>query len=146
MPIALVISGNFLKNIMAINIDKYLAPHVNALNVRSTRARLLADNLANADTPNYKAKDIDFRSVLQQASQKNGFRQATTHQAHIPLQQGIAAGTVQYRVPLQASLDGNTVDPEVENGKFADNAVRYQASLQFLSKRISGLIRTLRDE
>jgi len=135
-----------LKKIMANIIDNYLAPHANALNVRSQRARLLADNLANADTPNYKAKDIDFRSALQQASQKNGFRPETTHQAHIPLQSGPASGTVQYRIPLQASLDGNTVDPEVENGKFADNAVRYQASLEFLNKRISGLIRTLRDE
>ena len=131
---------------MAMNIDKYLATHVNALNVRSGRARLLADNLANADTPNYKAKDIDFRATLQQASQKNGFRPEITHQAHIPLQQGIAGGAAQYRIPLQASLDGNTVDPEVENGKFADNAVRYQATLEFLNKRISGLIRTIRDE
>lgn len=129
-----------------MNIDKFLAPHVNAVNVRSTRARLLADNLANADTPNFKAKDIDFRTTLKQASQINNARSVTTHEAHIPLNQGIAAGTAQYRIPLQASLDGNTVDPEVENSKFADNAVRYQASLNFLSKRISGLIRVLREE
>ena len=131
---------------MSVNFDKSVAPHINAVNVRSARARMLANNLANADTPNYKAQDVDFSAVLRQASQRNGVAVSTTHAAHLPAQQGIDNIQAQYRIPMHASLDGNTVDPEVENAKFADNAVRYQVSLDFLGRKFSGLIRTLRDE
>jgi len=131
---------------MTINIDNYLGLHSTALNLRSQRAKLLANNLANADTPNYKARDIDFRSSLQKARQNHGAQPGKTHAAHIPLTANAGAHALQYRVPTQPSLDGNTVDTQVEQGKFTDNAIRYQASLQFLNKRITGLIRTLRSE
>ena len=131
---------------MTGKIDNYLGLHATALKLRAQRARLLANNLANADTPNFKARDFDFRSALQQATQEKAQQPDVTHAAHIPLTGNPAARALQYRIPTQPSLDGNTVDTEVEQAKFADNAIRYQASLQFLSSRISGLIRTLRSE
>lgn len=129
-------------------IDNYLSMHTNALTVRSQRATLLANNIANADTPNYKAQDIDFRETLKQQMAGSGSKLNVTHGNHIPLN-GMAGSTspvVQYRTPNQSSLDGNTVDTDIENGQFSDNAVRYQASLHFLNKRITGLIGVLRGE
>ncbi|MCB1756329.1 MAG: flagellar basal body rod protein FlgB [Gammaproteobacteria bacterium] len=128
-------------------IDDYLGTHATALTLRAQRASLLANNVANADTPNYKARDIDFGATLQQqlSAQTSGLQ--TTHAAHIDTSQSGLSGTaIKYRVPQQASLDGNTVDSDVENGKFAENAVRYQASLEFLGSRISGLINILKGE
>ncbi len=129
-------------------IDNYLGTHANALTVRSRRATLLANNMANADTPNYKAQDIDFRETLKQQMSGSSSKLNVTHGNHIPLSGGPGATSpvVQYRVPNQASLDGNTVDTDIENGQFSDNAVRYQASLEFLNKRITGLIGALRGE
>jgi flagellar basal-body rod protein FlgB len=130
---------------MTNKIDNYLGLHADAINLRSRRARLLADNLANADTPNYKARDLDFKDALSQARQNSGATMQQTHASHLPLAGSLNAEPL-YRVPQQASLDGNTVDNHVEQGKFADNAVRYQASLQILNQRITGLIRVLRSE
>lgn len=146
MTIALVLIWKKCDGIMTANIDNYLGLHATALKLRSQRAKLLANNLANADTPNYKARDIDFRSTLQQASQNKTIHHGKTHAAHIPLAGNPDAQALQYRVPTQPSLDGNTVDTQVEQAKFTDNAIRYQTSLQFLNKRITGLIRTLRSE
>lgn len=129
-------------------IDNYLGTHVRALTVRSQRASLLANNIANADTPNYKAQDINFRQTLKQQMSEAGSKLNVTHGSHIPLNGGPGSSTpvVQYRVPHLSSLDGNTVDTDIENGQFSDNAVRYQASLEFLNKRITGLIGALRGE
>ncbi len=133
---------------MSINIDNYLGLHVNAINVRSGKAKLLAENLANADTPGYKARDLDFRTALLQAQTGNNFSSNNnrTHQAHIKLTDITTAPTVQYRIPMQPALDGNTVETDVEQGKFTENAIRYQASLNFLNKRIKGLLNVLRSE
>ena len=126
-------------------LDDYLSLNATALTLRSQRAKLLANNLANADTPNFKARDMDFRASLQQARQDNDIKPKQTHAAHIPLNTQSVHNAL-YRIPTQASLDGNTVETEVEKGKFTDNAIRYQVSLEFLNKRITGLIRTLRSE
>lgn len=131
---------------MAISIDNHLNLYATAVRIRSQRAKLLANNLANADTPNYKARDIDFRSALQQAAQNKTTNHVKTHAAHISLTTNTGAQALQYRVPTQPSLDGNTVDTQVERANFTENAIRYQTSLQFLSKRVSGLIRVLRSE
>ena len=132
---------------MAGSLDDYLGLHSTALQLRSQRANLIASNLANSDTPNYKAKDIDFASLLAQETGKK-LSITTTNNAHLP-----TSGTGQasaedfmFRVPNHASLDGNTVDVQVEQGKFSENALHYQTSLNFLNKKISGLIRTLRSE
>lgn len=126
--------------------DKLFGIHAQALNLRAQRTELLAANLANADTPGFKSRDVDFRSVL--GAQDRGVGLARTHAGHVA--RGGVGGfddvTLKYRIPQQPSLDGNTVDEQVEKSEFAANAVRYMASLQFLEKRVSGLIRTLREE
>ncbi len=129
--------------------SKIFGVHASALELRARRAELLANNLANADTPNFKARDVDFRHVLNAQQGVGSVTLERTAPGHIGGGErigGFEDVTLKYRVPSQPSLDGNTVDEQVEKGEFAANAVRYMASLQFLEKRISGLIRTLREE
>lgn len=122
---------------MALSFDKALGIHAEALQVRSRRLELLASNLANADTPNYKARDIDFRAALGDVQQGLAIRR--THAAHISTGAAGQGMEPQYRVPSQPSLDGNTVDPQLEQAAFSQNAVQYQASLDFLNARFRGL-------
>jgi flagellar basal-body rod protein FlgB len=130
--------------VMPIGLDKYLGVHAQALNLRSQRTELLAANMANADTPGYRARDIDFKSALAQASgnAKSGVALQTTNSAHIgpKLLNGAAAPELKYRTPLAPSLDGNTVDAQLEQAAFAENTVRYQATLQFLNSKFRGLM------
>ena len=113
--------------------------HEQALLLHGQRMGVIATNLANADTPNYKARDIDFRAVLSQTD-ASSLPMATTETAHISLaQDGVAAADLQYRNPYQASLDGNTVEMPVEQAAFSENNVRYQASLTFINLKISEL-------
>ena len=130
---------------MALNLDAYLGVHSQALNVQSKRMEVLADNLANVDTPNYKARDIDFRAALAQAGSPDaGLALTTTSPGHVggATADGdpTASGALKYRVPLAPSLDGNTVDAQLEQSAFADNTVRYQATLTFLSARLKSLM------
>lgn len=122
------------------------ALHERALLLRERRAAMLAENVANADTPNYKARDFDFRDALDQAQgQAHALR--VTHARHIASETGAGgAPEVLYRVPAQPAIDGNTVDLQQERAAFLDNALRYQASLQFLDRRIKGLVSALRGE
>ena len=128
--------------------EKIFGVHAQALNLRAQRAGLLAANLANADTPGFKARDVDFKSVLGAQNRAMGVSMTTTDPQH--QRRGGIAGfddvTLKYRVPLQPSLDGNTVDEQVEKGEFSSNAVRYMASLKFLENRVSGIVRALRGE
>jgi flagellar basal-body rod protein FlgB len=125
------------------DINAHLGVHAQALQVRSTRAELIANNLANADTPDYKARDIDFRAALASTgSASGGVQLATTRGNHLSgTSQGAGgAATEQYRVPLTPALDGNSVDVQVEQAAFAENSVRYQATLTFLNSRLRGLM------
>lgn len=134
---------------MAIGIDKALGVHESALNLRSQRTELLANNLANADTPNFKARDIDFREALQQASSSTGVGNLRrTNERHLDggSGAGLASASLYYRVPSQPALDGNTVDVDLERSAFAENAVRYQASLQFVDRRLRSLISAIKGE
>ena len=130
------------------NIDDAFGIHDQALVLRARRAELLAGNLANADTPGYKARDVDFKAALEKASAgPAASRLQTTNARHLTGNQtGIGGLNLLYRVPLQPSLDGNTVDTQAEQAAFMENAVRYQASLRFLNSRIQGLMRVLREE
>jgi len=111
--------------------------HEQALLLHEQRIGVLATNLANADTPNYKARDIDFSEVLAQ-SDGGSLSMRVTQAAHIATPQGeLSAGALKYRNPYQASLDGNTVEMPVEQAAFAENNVRYQASLRFISGTIA---------
>lgn len=126
-------------------IDDALGIHPQALMLRARRAEVLAANLANADTPHYQARDLDFSHVL--GAELDSTRLATTNAGHQGLDEDQYLGAeLQYRVPAQASLDQNTVDVQAERARFMDNAMRYQASLQFLDSRISGLVRAFRGE
>jgi flagellar basal-body rod protein FlgB len=130
---------------MALNLDTYLGVHADALKLQSKRMEVLADNLANADTPGYKARDIDFRTAMANTAGVGGASApvtlATTNPGHLGTDPTTEANAnLKYRVPLAPSLDGNTVDAQQEQAAFADNTVRYQATLTFLSSRIKSLM------
>ena len=131
-------------------IDQLFGIHAQALTLRAQRAELLAANLANADTPNYKAKDIDFSAVLKGAQgsvNQNNIKLSTSASGHIVQDSGaMSPSAIKYRIPTHASLDGNTVDSDLEKSAFSENALRYQISLSMLSKKISGMVRVLRGE
>ena len=123
-----------------MKLDDVFGIHEQALRLRARRSEVLAANLANSDTPGFKARDFDFRSMLRHESQKT-VRLAATHSGHMESDRGIVASTqMGYRVPQQVSLDGNTVEVEREQNEFSANAMRYQASLRFLDGKIKGLM------
>jgi flagellar basal-body rod protein FlgB len=130
---------------MPLNLDTYLGVQQDALKVQSKRMEVLARNLANVDTPNYKAQDIDFKTALAQAGSAGSSLALTTTAAN-QIGNNATTGDVEnsaalkYRVPLAPSLDGNTVDAQMEQAAFADNTVRYQATLTFLSGSLKDLV------
>ena len=130
--------------IMAINFDQALGIHPQALSVRERRSELLAANLANADTPGYKARDLDFKSILKQ-NMPEAVAIERTQAGHLVPQQ-LLGSRAMYRNPNQVSLDGNTVEANVEQAMYAENAVQYQASLQFINNDFSGLMMALRGQ
>jgi flagellar basal-body rod protein FlgB len=130
---------------MALNLDTYLGVHADALKLQSKRMEVIADNLANSDTPGYKARDIDFRAAMANAGGAGGasapVKLATTNPGHLGTDPTAEANaSLKYRVPLAPALDGNTVDAQQEQAAFADNTVRYQATLTFLSSRFKSLM------
>jgi flagellar basal-body rod protein FlgB len=127
---------------MALTLDTYLGLDPNALKLQSKRMEVLADNLANVDTPNYKARDIDFRAAMASAGSADAtVKLTTTNASHLSTDPATDTNAaLKYRVPLAPSLDGNTVDAQQEQSAFADNTVRYQATLSFLSGRFKSLM------
>ncbi|EPF6161482.1 TPA: flagellar basal body rod protein FlgB [Citrobacter sedlakii] len=108
---------------MGISFQQALGVHPQAVKLRLERTEILTANLANVDTPNFKAKDIDFGAEMQRASQTN-----------------VLSGVdVKYRVPMQPSEDGNTVELNTEQARFSQNSMDYQSSLTFLNLQLSGL-------
>lgn len=136
---------------MASSLDSYLGIHPQALALESQRTNVLAANLANVDTPNYKARDIDFKAALASASGDTDVGSAAplalanTQSGHMNVAGVTGAGQAtatetKYRVPLAPSLDGNTVDEQMEQSAFAENNVRYQATLTFLNSKLRALM------
>jgi len=132
---------------MTSTIDSFLGVHARALTLESRRTELLAANLANADTPNYKARDLDFKAALAQATTPGAgaLPMQQTHSHHLSGPDANPAGgssdpAVRYRVPLAPALDGNTVDEQLEQAAFAANAVRYQATLTLLNGKLRSLM------
>jgi flagellar basal-body rod protein FlgB len=117
--------------------------HERALGVRSQRMEVLARNIANADTPNYKAQDVDFKAMLKEA--KTEYLTATNEKHYAGLQEAPDNG-MRYRTPFNSSFDGNTVEMNVEQAQYGKAASDYQATLQFLENRISGLRKAMRGE
>lgn len=128
---------------MTTSIRDHLGIHANALALREKRNEILASNIANSATPHYKARDIDFQAELQRASNTGPLRMS--HSSHFANSSAPNGGAV-YRDPINPSLDGNTVELAVEQMEFSENTVRYQVSLQFLNRKISGLMTAMRGE
>jgi flagellar basal-body rod protein FlgB len=124
-----------------------------ALVLRSERQRLIASNIANAETPGYVAKDIDFASALRQATGGDklpgtpGGPLVTTHGAHYPVAiGGREASTLQFATQAQSNLDNNTVDMDRERAAFADNAVKYESTLRFINGQVSTLMSAIKGQ
>lgn len=135
---------------MAISFDKAFGIHQYTIGARAARAEVLSANIANADTPGYKAKDLDFSAALQQAQSgmESGFSLATSNERHISstLSSGLTSN-VKYRNPDQPDTgDGNSVDVQQERSAFLENGLEYQASLEFLNSRISGLLKAIKGD
>ncbi|CAD5379349.1 flagellar component of cell-proximal portion of basal-body rod [Pseudomonas sp. OF001] len=137
---------------MIDKLDGALRMHQLALGLRAERQQVLANNIANADTPNFKARDFDFAAELARAAQAQPAAgpQAlrTTDARHLSGRLGGLASEREllYRIPGQPSMDGNTVDMDLERGEFVDNAMRYQVSLTLMNSRIQGLKTALQPE
>jgi flagellar basal-body rod protein FlgB len=121
---------------MSNTTDSVFGLNSQALALWERRSEVLASNLANADTPNYQARDVDFRKAMQTASGESSTLEMSTPTAgQIEATSG-SADQLQYRVPMQPSMDGNTVDTQVEQAAFSSNMVHYQASLSFINSTI----------
>ena len=130
---------------MPVNFDRAFGIHDNALLLFERRTQLLAENISNADTPDYRARDIDFNKVLQGA-QSEQLSLQTTREGHIAMPVDAMAEHIKYRIPQQGSADNNSVDVQQEKAAFAENTVRYQTTLDILSRRISGLKNAFKGE
>lgn len=129
-------------------LDPLFGLHADALSVQRKRMDVLAGNIANSDTPNFKARDLDFAATLQQALGSSADSEGDLALAASRGGTSIASGTISgdtipglvWRVPTQNSVDGNTVDAQIEQAKFADAALHYQASLNFVDGRVKSML------
>lgn len=135
---------------MVGKLDEYLRFNETALNLRAQRQQLIASNIANADTPNYKARDFDFNSALQGALSRSANATSPTElvkttKAHLDAAktESIGGAPLLYRNIAQGNVDGNTVDMDVERNQFTDNAVRYEAGLTMISAQIKTMLAAL---
>lgn len=126
--------------------NKALGIHAEALKFRSQRSAVLAANIANSATPGFQARDYDFRSALNAASNDARIQLQTSRPGHLAANDESDFGNLLYRVPTRTSEHNNTVEAEVEQAAFSQNALRYQASLRFLAGSISGLRKAIRGE
>lgn len=134
---------------MAISIDKHLGIHQYALQLRSDRSAVLASNIANADTPGYKARDLDFGEVLknQMGESSSQVPMQTSSSSHMQgLLESDSINGLKYRTPSQPAIDGNTVDADRERTEFARNTMEYQAAFEFLNGKIKSLLTAIKGE
>lgn len=139
---------------MKIGFENALGPHAHALQLRAERTEVLARNIANADTPGFLARDVDFRAELSRqlesspaaATPDRGL--SISNAAHISEQasETPVMSALKYRVPLMPSFDGNTVDVQTEQAEFAENNLQFQASLRFLDGKFKGLLTAIKGE
>jgi flagellar basal-body rod protein FlgB len=130
---------------MVDKLDSSLRFHQEALNLRARRQEVLSANIAHADTPNYKARDFEFSAALSQAVERGrqtmSTSMATTSSRHIAGEaKAVGNADLLYRTPTQSSIDGNSVEMDVERVNFADNALRYEFNMTVLSSRIKSLL------
>ena len=125
-------------------IKQYLEIHSAALSLRNKKNEIIASNIANAATPNYKARDLDFKSEMSRHLKTGNL--TTTNDKHFSLMRPVSHKGVSFREPLQQSLDGNTVELAVEQMEFSENSIRYSTTLSFLNSKIAGLMSAIRGE
>ena len=125
-------------------IKQHLEIHSAALSLRNKKNEIIASNIANAATPNYKARDLDFNSEMSRHLKSGNL--TTTNDKHFSLMRPVSHKGVSYREPLQQSLDGNTVELAVEQMEFSENSIKYSTTLSFLNSKISGLMSAIRGE
>ena len=126
------------------SIKKQLTFFGSALNIRNRRNDIIASNIANSATPNYKARDINFLDEFKKVTNTGEIK--TTHSNHIPTKNYNISGKAFYRDPVIASLDGNTVELSVEQMQFAENTMKYQTTLNFLNGKITKMLSAIRGE
>lgn len=136
---------------MSISFESALGIHESALRVRGQRASVLANNLANVDTPNYKARDMDFKEILNrkttESAQSNHFDLQATNERHIAMSSVVGEDAdLLYRSPQQPSIDGNTVEDQIEHAEYMKNTLAFQASFQFLNSKFQGLKSAIRGD
>lgn len=134
---------------MADRLDNTLRFHQTALNVRAYRQQVIASNIANADTPNYKARDVDFREALNGAlgGKTTGLPLATTSARHLAGSgENVLDASLKYRTEEQGAIDGNTVSMDAERSAFAENSVQYQASVTFINGLLSSMQRAIQGQ
>ncbi|MDP1683186.1 MAG: flagellar basal body rod protein FlgB [Burkholderiales bacterium] len=132
---------------MLSKLDQYFDFNTQALKLRSYRQQLLASNVANADTPNYKAVDIDFARELKRVSgkQAGALHMATTSQGHLQAASGNPYNAkIMYRSISQPNIDGNTVNMDEERAQFAENSLRYESTVRVLNGQIRGLMTAIK--
>tara|TARA_A200000113_G_scaffold73903_2_gene64793 strand:+ start:4998 stop:5438 length:441 start_codon:yes stop_codon:yes gene_type:complete len=126
------------------SIENHLKVHAEALALRSQRNEILASNIANSATPNFKAKDLDFEEML---NSRMGFRNVSiTNARHFETSIGPNEQGVKFRQNITPSKDGNTVELHVEQMQFSENVMHYQSSLEFLNRKIAGLMSAIKGE
>jgi flagellar basal-body rod protein FlgB len=128
----------------SINFNNALGVHSDAMLLRSKRAEILANNLANSDTPGFKARDINFQAMLAKETQ-TGMAMSSTNSAHLS-QSSSKSSELFFRNPSQPSIDGNTVDTQIEQTIFSRNAMDYNSSFEFLNGKFKGLKSAIRGE
>jgi len=135
---------------MSISFDRALGIHEQALGFRTQRAEVLANNIANADTPHYKARDLQFANVLAEQSAKSQRGPVSlnrTNSQHIPADGVMSSdASLAYRTPMSPSIDQNTVDLQIEQSNYAENSVQFQASFTLLNSKLKGLVSALRGD
>jgi flagellar basal-body rod protein FlgB len=126
-------------------IERAFGLHEQALQLRAQRLELLSQNIANADTPNFKARDLDFKAVFAEINDSSR-QMAATHRRHYPVGEATGTDPMRYRVPFNTAFDGNTVELGVEQAHYGKAASDYQATLAFLENRVSSIRKALRGE
>ena len=126
------------------SIVNHIQTHADALNLRSKRNEILASNIVNSATPNFKARDIDFNKALRARMDVGPVN--VSNERHFKFYTGSGDEAAQFRQSVNPSVDGNTVELHIEKMQFSENVMRYQTSLEFLNRRFSGLMSAIKGE
>lgn len=133
---------------MSINFKNALGTYESALQLRSKRAEVLSGNLVNADTPNFKAQDFNFQAALKSQLEptSTGVNLRESHAGHMSIAGQGGGINMQYRIPTQPSIDGNTVDEHLEHAEFMRNSLEFQSAFTLLNSRFKGLMGAIKGE